>query len=181
MQKTTRLSLLLLASAALAASTVPSLGDEMKPYKGWIMFPPTTGADGASYSVRHDNIGGVGLRRAVDVPPFLPPVNNGDGTFTLTLYEEGVITYPDGSTIMDKATIVLVLSPDGRWLYGGSAESVITGGTGRFEGAHGWGNVIVAGSFEPPFDLVNGEPFRMPFEGMISTVGALQRPNPKLP
>ncbi len=175
MQKTTRLSLPGLATATLVLLTASALGGDMKPYKGWIVFPPTTGADGASYSVRHDDIGGVGHRRAVDVgalPPVVDPVHK---TVTLTLFEEGVITYPDGSTITDSATIVLVLGLlDGK-LYGGSAESVITGGTGRFKGAHGWGNVIVEGSFEPPFDLATGEPFRMPFEGMISTVGSLQR------
>ncbi len=175
MQQTTRLSPLGLATAALALLTASALGGDMKPYKGWLIFPPTTGADGASYSVRHDDIGGMGLRRAVDVPPFLPPVVDPvTRTVTLTIFEQGVITYPDGSTITDSATVVLVLGFDGK-LYGGSAESVITGGTGRFQGAHGWGSVIVEGSFEPPFDLATGEPFRMPFEGMISTVGSLRQ------
>ncbi len=175
MQKRVCLTLLGLAAAVVALSAPPTPGGDMKPYKGWIVFPPTTGADGASYSVRHDDIGGVGHRRAVDVPPFLPPVVDPvKRTVTLTVFEEGVITYPDGSTITDTATVVLLLGFDGK-LYGGSAESVITGGTGRFQGAHGWGNVIAEGSFEPPFDLATGEPFRMPFEGAISTVGSLRQ------
>ncbi len=171
--KTARVSLLGLAVATLALISPSALGGEMKPYQGWIIFPPTTGADGASYSVRHDNIGGVGLRRAVGVP--ISAVFNKDGTMTLTISEQGVITYPNGDTITDSATVVLVVSPDMRLLYGGSADSVITGGTGRFEGAHGWGSVIVEGAFEPPFDLATGEPFRMPFQGMISTVGSLKQ------
>ena len=177
--KTTRVSLLGLSVATLALISPSALGREMKPYKGWIIFPPTTGEDGTSYSVRHDNVGGVGQRRAVDVPPFLPPaVDLVQKTVTLTLFEEGVITYPDGSTIMDSATVVLVFrlpapgSPP-TLLVAGSAHSVITGGTGRFEGADGWGNVIVEGLL--PFDLATGGPLRMPFEGMISTVGWLKQ------
>ncbi len=178
MQMTRRLGLFGMAVTAFGLC-LSSLAGDMKPYKGWIIFPPTTGADGTSSSVRHDNIGGVGLRQAVDVPPFLPPVIDPvNGTVTVTMFEEGVITYPDGSTITDAATVVLVFrlpaagSPP-TVLVGGSAESVITGGTGRFKGAHGWGNVIVEGLL--PFDLATGEPFRMPFEGMISTVGSLKQ------
>ncbi len=175
MQMKTRLTLLGLALATLGLGGPSGHIDDMKPYRGWLIFPPTTGADGASYSVRHDNIGGVGLRRAVDVPPVVPPVVDlAKGTVTLTFHEEGVITYPDGSTIEDSATVVLVVSLDMRLLYGGSADSVITGGTGRFEGAYGWGNVITQGLVFP-FDLVSGEPFRMPFKGMISTVGSLKQ------
>lgn len=167
-------SLLGLAFTILSLYAPSATGGDLKPYKGWLIFPPTPGTDGASYSVRHDNIGGVGLRRSVDVG-MLPPVFNSDGTMTLTLFEEGVITYPNGDTITDKATVVLVASLDMRFLYGGSCEAKITGGTGRFQGATGWGRMIVEGSFVPPYDMASGIPFRMDFEGMISTVGSLQR------
>ncbi len=179
MQKSTRLSLLGLVITILAFHAPSTLGGDMKPYRGWLMFPPSTGPDGASYSLRHDDIGGVGLRRAegIQLPPVIDPVNR---KVTLTILEEGVITYPDGSTITDTATIVLVigLGENGlpnNLLYGGSADSAITGGTGRFEGASGWGHVILEGLFEEPFNLATGKPFRMPFEGMISTVGSLRQ------
>ncbi len=168
-----------LAALAFAADTPSALAGEMKPYQGWLMFPPITGADGASYSVRHDNVGGVGLRRAIEVGALAPVFDPVSMTLTLTRFEEGVITYPNGDTLWDTGKIVLVFQVewrDGRptptLLLGGTAEAEFIDGTGRFEGAHGWGKIEVW--FDEPLDLATAEPFRMPFEGMISTVGSLK-------
>ena len=171
MQNTTRLSLLGLAITVLALNTPSALGGDMKPYKGWVVFPPATGADGASYSVRHDDIGGVGLRRAETVG-YSEEYDWENLTVTMTIAEEGVITYPNGDTIRDSAIIVLVFGFDGLY-HGGRVDALITGGTVRFEGAYGWGKM--EGWYDPPIDLANTEPFRLPFEGMISTVGSLTR------
>ncbi len=174
MQNTTRLSVLVLALGALAAPAASTLGGEMKPYKGWTMFPSTTGPDGASYNVRCDNVGGMGVRRAVrtgGLPPVVDPVNQ---TITLTAYEQGVLTYPNDDTLTDSLTVVLVVGFDGL-LRAGTVEGVITGGTGRLEGAYGWAHLEA--TFDPPIDLATVEPFRLQFEGMISTVGPLQRAN----
>ncbi len=176
MQKITPSSLLALAIAALAVSTTSASGRDMKPYKGWSMFPSTTGPDGASYNVRCDNVGGMGVRRAVrtgGLPPVVDPVNQ---TITLTAYEQGVLTYPNDDTLTDSLTVVLVVGFDGL-LRGGTVDGVITGGTGRLEGAYGWAHLEV--TFDPSIDLATVEPFRLPFEGMISTVGSLQRANPE--
>ncbi len=178
MQKTTRLSVLRLTIAALAVATASVLGGEMKPYKGWTMFPPTTGPDGASYNVRCDNVGGMGVRRAVRVGALPPVVDPANKTVTLTAFEEGVLTYPNGDTLTDSLTVVLVVGFDGL-VRGGTVDGVITGGTGRLEGAYGWARVEA--TFNPPLDLATVEPFRLPFEGMISTVGSLQRTNPERP
>ncbi len=176
MRKTKSLSLLVPAIAALAVATASSLGGEMKPYKGWTMFPPITGPDGASYNVRHDNVGGMGLRRGVRLgalPPVVDPVNR---TVTATVFEQGVLTYPNGDTLTDSNRVVIVAGFDGL-VRSGTVDGVITGGTGRLEGAHGW--AYLEATFDPPIDLATVEPFRLPFEGMISTVGSLHRSDQK--
>jgi hypothetical protein len=170
MQRKSLVSLLGLIVAMLATHTATVFGGELKPYKGWILFAPETGPDGASYSVRHDNIGGIGLRRAVTVGE--PVFEFGPGTVTMITQEEGVITYPNGDQIWDEATIVMVFDYS-FFLLGGRVDASIVGGTGRFDGAYGWAWIDV--TFDPPLDLENTEPFRMPVQGVISTVGSLKR------
>jgi hypothetical protein len=166
MKTTSKIGTLCLAVGILAASSTPALCGELKPCQGWSLFPPTTGADFASYSVRHDNIGGLGLRRAVTLGIQFPD------PFTMVIHEAGVLTYPNGDQLFDDASITLYFSVEGLVL-GGAGDVLITGGTGRFEDAEGWASIDV--SFDPPLDLSDTEPFRIFFEGEVSTVGSLKR------
>jgi len=178
MQKITRLSLLGLALAALAVTTPSALGGDMKPYRGWVMFPPTGAPafqDGVNIFECWDNLGGRAIRVAQTTWDL--PYPDGD-TWIVTVHQQGTFTYADGAQLLDDSTETLVFDATFQ-LLGLSMEGTITGGTGRFEGASGW----VSGEmwFEEPIDLATVEPFRAAIEGQVSTVGSLQRAEPAIP
>jgi hypothetical protein len=149
------LGLLLMAAGAANAGS-------MKPYKGFIIFPP----DGDGYSLRHDNIGGIGIRQSWPLSIEFPDY------FTMIILEQGVITYSNGDQIFDEALITMYFNEAGLFL-GGWVDAVIIGGTGRFDGAYGWAWLEM--NLDPPLNLETMEPLRVPFLGEISTVGSLKQ------
>ncbi len=176
MQKTTRLSLLGLALAALAVTAPSALGGDLKPYKGWSMFPPAAPPGQTAIFECWDNLGG----RAIQVAPSTVDAPYAEGnTWIVTIHMQGIITYAGGAQLFDDCTLKLVYDATFQFALGVSMEGTITGGTGRFEGASGW----LSGEmwFEAPINLATVEPFRVPIEGQVSTVGSLQRANPGLP
>ncbi len=174
MQITKRLSLLGLAIAALAISTASTLAGDMKPYKGWSVFPPATPPGGTAVFECWDNLGGRGIQVAQTTVD--PPYADGN-TLIVTIHLLGTITYAGGAQLFDDCTLKLVYDATLQSVLGVSMEGTITGGTGRFEGASGWlgGEVW----FEEPIDLATVEPFRVWIEGQVSTVGSIQRANPE--
>ncbi len=176
MQKNIRLSLLALALAALGVTASSALGGDMKPYKGFNMFPPATPPGGTAIFECWDNVGGRGIQVAQTTVD--PPYPDGN-TWIVTIHMLGTITYAGGAQLFDDCTLKLVYDATLQLALGVSMEGTATGGTGRFEGASGW----VSGEvwFEEPIDLATVEPFRVWIEGQVSTVGSLQRAQPPTP
>ncbi len=176
MQKLTRLSLLGLALAALAVTAPSALGGDLKPYKGWTMFPPAAPPGETAIFECWDNLGGRGIQVALTTAD--PPYADGN-TWIVTIHMLGTITYAGGAQLFDDCTLKLVYDATLQFALGVSVDGTITGGTGRFEGASGWLSGEVW--FEEPIDLATVEPFRVLVEGQVSTVGSLRRTNPRLP
>ncbi len=170
MQKTTRLSLLGLAIATLAVTTPSAPTTDMKPYKGWVLFPPVTAPDGTATMQVWDNIGGYAIQ--VATPTWSPPVADGE-TWIVVVHMLGTITYGDGSQLFDDCTVTVVYDQTFLFALRATMEGTITGGTGRFEGASG----SLSGDewFEEPINLATGEQVRTRVEGRVSTVGSLRR------
>ncbi len=178
MQKTTRVSLLGLAIAVLALNSPSALGGEMKPFRGWVMFPPAGPPDGITIAEYWDNVGGHATRVGQPTgPPLVYPVDPADpaSPVVMLLYQVGTVTYPNGDQLFDECRVTVVLDATFQSVLGGSLDATITGGTGRLLGAQGWASVV-EGSVDLPVSWpMEPGSVRQWFAGEISTVGSLQR------
>ncbi len=129
MQKITRLSLLGLALAALAVTGPSALGGDLKPYKGWSMFPPAAPPGQTAIFECWDNLGGRAVQVALSTVD--PPYAEGN-TWIVTIHLQGIITYAGAAQLFDDCTLKLVYDASFQFALGVSMEGTITGGITDF-------------------------------------------------
>jgi N-acetylneuraminic acid mutarotase len=177
MKMTLPLAPLVLSGTILLTGAARGLAD-MKPYSGWLLFPPSVSPDGTTETtVFCDSIGGLGTRVAPAGTYGPVAADPQAGTLTMTRYQPGTIIHTNGDQLFEESTITLIYelvvqgtnALPGR-LLGGTVDSTITGGSGGLRLARGW--MHLQESFSPPLDLTTlTAPIQLSFTGEIETFG----------